>query len=52
MYTTTIDKPIDEFVIQQEEVECIEWYPKDVLENELAQNPDRFLESIKQFVRL
>jgi len=42
-YYLQIDKPIDYFKIQEEEVEEIAWFPKDELEKEFKNNPEKFL---------
>ena len=45
-----VDKEIEEFTIQEEEVEKIKWYSKEELLKELSESPNLFLTSIKQCV--
>ncbi|NOQ55191.1 MAG: NUDIX domain-containing protein [Nanohaloarchaea archaeon] len=49
-YYALIDKGIDEFTIQEEEVAEIKWFKKEELKNELKTNPDGLLDSIKDFI--
>ncbi len=44
-YFLKIDKELEYFTIQQEEVEKIKWFKKTELEKELELNPDKFLAS-------
>jgi 8-oxo-dGTP diphosphatase len=46
-FTLEIDKELEEFTIQKDEVEEIKWFRKDELAKELEENSDGFLESIK-----
>ncbi len=45
-----VDKNINEFTIQQEEVEKIKWFKKEELLKEINNFPDKFLKSIKDCV--
>ncbi len=45
-----VDKEIDEFTIQKEEVEKIKWFTKEELLTELNRFPNKFLKSIKDSV--
>jgi isopentenyldiphosphate isomerase len=51
-YTATLDLPIDAFTIQGEEVEGIAWMSLDQLKQELDDNPEKYIPSIKDAVRL
>jgi len=51
-FKLVIDKKLDEFIIQENEVEQIKWFKKDELLKELKNNPDNFLKSTKDYVRL
>ncbi len=42
-YFLVLDKPIDEFVLQHEEVERVKWFTRNELENEITKNPNQFL---------
>lgn len=42
-YTLTVDKPADEFTIQEEEVEQVRWISPEELERELVQHPEKYL---------
>jgi isopentenyldiphosphate isomerase len=50
-FVSIIDKDIDEFNIQKEEVEAIKWFKKEKLIKELKTNPDKFLHSTKNCVK-
>ncbi len=50
-YYLKIDKDIDYFKIQEEEVEAIKWIKKTDLEKELKSNPDKFLVSMAATLR-
>ena len=45
-----VDKEIEEFTIQEDEVEKIKWFTKEELLNELKNNPDKFLKVIPECV--
>ena len=45
-----VDKKIEEFTIQEEEVEKIKWFTKEELLNELKKNPKTFLEVIPECI--
>ena len=47
-----IDKELEEFTIQENEVEQIKWFKKNELSDDLKQNPDKFLKSIKNCINL
>lgn len=47
-----IDKNLEEFTIQKEEVEEIKWFTKEKLINELDNNPEKFIKSIKEYINL
>ncbi|MCK5040318.1 MAG: NUDIX domain-containing protein [Candidatus Aenigmarchaeota archaeon] len=49
-YTATIDRKIEDFKIQKEEVEAIKWFSKEELIEELDRNQKSFLKSIKDCV--
>ena len=51
-YTTVIDRDIDEFTIQKEEVEQIAWIPRTQLEQELIDQPDKYIEAMGDITRL
>lgn len=46
------DKPADEFKIQKSEVEEVKWIPKKELLNEIKNNPDNFVEAMKEWIKL
>lgn len=50
-FTLIIDRKIEDFTIQEDEVEKIKWFSKDGLLKELEDNPDKFLKSIKEHVK-
>lgn len=45
-YTLTADKPADEFVIQEDEVEQVKWFKRADLEKELHENPEKYLKGL------
>jgi len=45
-----VDKNIEEFTIQKEEVEKIKWFVKEDLIKELNGSPDKFLKSMKDCI--
>ncbi len=45
-YKLTIDKPADDFVTQEDEVEQVKWFTRKELERELRENPDDYLRGI------
>lgn len=45
-----VDKKIEEFTIQEEEVEKIKWFTREELLSELKNNPDKFLKAIPECV--
>ena len=47
-----MDKGINEFKIQEDEVEQIKWFTKEELENELKNNPNKFVGSMKKYFEL
>jgi isopentenyldiphosphate isomerase len=49
-YFALIDKKLEEFKIQESEVEQIKWFTKEELLKELKESPDKFLISIKECV--
>lgn len=51
-YYITVDKPIEDFVIQKEEVAEIRWVPKDKLLEVLTEKPQDFLDSFPEIIKL
>ena len=49
-FAVKINKNINEFIIQKEEVEEIKWFTIKELKIDLDKNPDKFLSSIKRCV--
>lgn len=47
-FTLVLDKPLDYFKIQEEEVDSIKWFDKDELLREMQDSPEKF---IKAFVK-
>lgn len=45
-YTLVVDKPVSEFVVQQDEVEYIKWFSRKELEKELRDHPDKYRASL------
>lgn len=51
-YVTVIDKDISKFTPQLEEVENIAWIPREQLEKELVEQPEKYIEAMKEIVAL
>ena len=47
-FQVTVDKPIDYFNLQLEEVEKIEWVERDRLMKDIQENPDKYVVSMDQ----
>ncbi|MBC8500415.1 MAG: NUDIX domain-containing protein [Nanoarchaeota archaeon] len=46
-YLTIVDKELNDFTMQEEEVKEIRWFTRKELLSRLEKNPDRFLKSVK-----
>jgi len=46
------DKKLEEFTIQEAEIEEIKWFKKEELLNKLKENPDKFVSSVKDGINL
>ena len=46
-YFVIVDKNLEDFTIQEDEVEEIRWFGRDELLNELNKYPDRFVNALK-----
>jgi len=42
-YTLVVDKPAEDFVIQEEEVEQVKWFTRDELTHDIQAHPGRYL---------
>src|SRR5687767_1722189 len=51
-YTAIVDRKITDFRIQKEEVEQICWIPRDQLEKELQEQPNKYIAAMKDIVSL
>ena len=47
-YLAVVDKPLEDFFIQKEEVERIRWFDPAELKKDLTENPDNYLKCISQ----
>ncbi len=45
-YTLVVDKPTEDFVIQEEEVEQVKWFSRFELEKELQEHPNDYLKGL------
>ena len=52
LYLLEIDKSINEFVTDREEVEQITWFPKNELLKEVQNYPDKFLKNMRRYIEL
>lgn len=46
-FTTIIDRPAEQFILQKEEVEKVEWIDKYVLVKDVNQNPNKYTPSMQ-----
>jgi isopentenyldiphosphate isomerase len=51
IYTLRADIPIENFRIQEEEVEAIKWVDKDELKKELENNPDDYTPTVHMMLK-
>ena len=51
-YILSVDKNIDEFKIQEDEVEEVRWFPPDELRKQLQEHSEYFLPSMKEYFEL
>jgi len=51
-FIATLDKPISYFKIDKKEVMEIKWFDKSQLEKETKENPEQFLKSVPECLRL
>lgn len=51
-YVLTIDKSIDEFQIQEDEVEEVKWFKPQELKQNLKNNPENFLPNMPKYLKL
>lgn len=51
-YTLNIDKDINEFKIQEDEVEEIKWFLPEKLKKQLEEHPEEFLPTMKKYFEL
>lgn len=45
-YTLAVDKPAEEFTIQEDEVEQVKWFTRAELHKELREHPDKYLKGL------
>ena len=51
-YTLSINKNINEFKIQKDEVEDIKWFSPEELRKQLQENPEEFIPTMKKYFEL
>lgn len=51
-FKCTIDKPVEYFKIQEEEVVEVKWFSEKELRRELEENPKEFVKNMKRYVDL
>lgn len=51
-FTAVIDREIDEFKIQKDEVNAIKWFSEEELRQNIKNNPDIFLDSFLEYVKI
>ena len=51
-YVGVIDKNIDQFIVQPEEVEQVAWIPRKKLLRELDSQPEKYIEAMRDIVSL
>lgn len=50
-FYATVDKRIDEFTIQADEVAEVRWFTREQLQKEVAEHPDHFLRSVVEYTK-
>jgi isopentenyldiphosphate isomerase len=45
-YTLVVDKPAEDFVVQEEEVEQVKWFTRTELTKELQEHPEKYLKGL------
>jgi NADH pyrophosphatase NudC (nudix superfamily) len=45
-YTLVVDKPAEDFTIQEEEVAQVKWFTRAELEKELREHPEKYLKGL------
>lgn len=51
-YTSLLDKPAEEFNIQEEEVEQVAWISVDKLKQELQSQPEKYISTMPGIIKL
>ncbi len=51
-FTATVDKPLDEFQPQEEEVEQIKWVSERELAKDVQEHPDKYIVSMPKILKL
>jgi isopentenyl-diphosphate delta-isomerase len=51
-YTLALDKPAEDFTVQEDEVEQIKWFTVDELQRELLQHPEKYLSSLDSIMKM
>lgn len=46
-YTLTVEKPAEDFIIQEDEVEQVKWFTRAELESELWNHPKKYLKGLE-----
>lgn len=52
LFFCQVDKPVDDFIIQEDEVEQIAWVKKEDLLEDLKNNPDKYIPSLPRVIDL
>lgn len=50
LYKASVDWPLEKFIVQEKEVEQIAWVPKGELLQDIEQNPEKYIPSMKQLL--
>jgi len=45
-YKLVVNKPAEDFIIQEEEVEGVKWFTRNELEQELREHPNNYLKGL------
>ena len=51
-HTLNIDRDINEFTIQEDEVEEVKWFPQEELKKQLQEHPEKFLPTMQKYFKL
>ena len=51
-YTTVVDRPVDAFTVQEEELEQLAWISEEQFARELVRTPEKYIDEMQDIARL